>query len=202
MKRRIARCVHAGGCQVEKDLSVQREVGIVEWVAAKGCAPFFDHELGFVEETSLGRRAIVAAAAQTLMMFRTEIWRPNDLEARITDFEAEVDIVECNRQMLCIEASHKLECLTSDQHSGGSDGGHLLREVSTSGIATFIARNTCMGMSGHVPNSEKYAGVLDGLVRIDELSTNDCNQRIRKSLVDQNIEPVVLLDEDVVIQKQ
>jgi len=99
-------------------------------------------------------------------MNQVRVGRPNNLKSTFAQFETKIDIVETDSEMCLIESACLLENGFADEHARGRNRRIVLLKPSTVEIAGVAARNTVISNACDATQTDNYAAMLEGPVRI------------------------------------
>src|SRR5438045_518234 len=153
-------------------LRLEAEVGVVEGIFEKDAAPSSLHVLALASEALALLRRVLAPAAHRLVVVEEREGRPYVAIPGFPYPDAEIDVVESYRQVPLVQTAHLLVDRFAHREAGPSDGAQALREKGTPEVALGIARAPAEDVSGHPVQSEQDAGVLDRLVRVEQLGAD------------------------------
>src|SRR5580700_3694024 len=89
----------------------------------------------------------INAAAGRLEMDKDRLRRPNVGPAVFGYPQAEIDVVEINREVVGVESADRLEFISRDSDAGGCHGGYLMGRGEPAAIAGIVRRHAAIEMS-------------------------------------------------------
>ena len=101
----------------------------------------------------------------------------NDSITRAPHFQTQIHIAECDRQLFLIKSPHLIEYFAPGQQTRTGDRAVVARRLQLAANARRVSRQTAKRMLGDPADAHDDAGVLDGVVRIQESRADRANLR-------------------------
>ncbi len=115
--------------------------------------------------------------------------RPHRLPAGSPEAQAEIDVVEIDREGHGIETAHRPVLVAGDREAGGGDRGNLVGDPHPAEMARRFGRAAAQDMTRLAAEADDDAGMLEAPVLVEELGTDRADLRPH-GLGDHRVEPV------------
>ena len=152
--------------------------------------------------TSCGmRNQVLGGFGMRLVMVEESMGRVKDPVSLVADLETQVDVVEGDRELGFVEATHFPEDIGTGHQAGAGYSAHVANYVGKVEVVARAAVQGLKGMAAVVIDPHDHASMLDTAIGIQQLGSN-CAYFGPHSEFDHRFEPSRLDHRSIVIEKQ
>ncbi len=139
-------------------------------------------------------------AARHLVVDQLRVRRIHNRQARLPGPQAEIHVVVDDLVRL-VEPADAIEDVAAHQHAGTGDSRDIPLRERQAEITRIVLGQESKRMAAGAERGQKYPGMLDLAVRIEQLRPDNPHLRTLR-MFQQGVQPVLLLHLDIVIEEQ
>jgi hypothetical protein len=102
---------------------------------------------------------------------------PDDVVACFPQLQAQIDVVEGDREVFGIEAADFIETTPPHQQAGGGDRRQVLRYLGTAAVSSFLAPEVLVRMSSDAADAQYDAAMLHRTVGVEQSGSDGSDIR-------------------------
>jgi hypothetical protein len=145
----------------------QREIRVKIGVVVQNVPPPRSHVIVLAQEFLITIRHQVQIPGGRLVMIELRQRRPHDQVPALAEPQAQIHVIERDRQVLTVESTDLEKYIPPDRETGGGHRREILLQCSAAEVAGIIGPPVAMKVSGDPRQSQYDAAMLHAPIRIE-----------------------------------